>query len=165
MMRFPCPPLAALAAALLAGCSADSPATLPTTVELAVIAGGHGGAPFHVAMTQEVTHTPVWAGDADGVGRAILTFNLGQQQVCWELEVDDISLPATASHIHQAPAGVRGAIVLPLTAPDATGTSSGCAQGVSRELIHSILTSPTSFYVNVHTSDYPAGAVRGQFGR
>jgi hypothetical protein len=30
--------------------------------------------------------------------------------------------------------------------------------------VKDILTNPAAYYVNVHTSDYPAGAVRGQLG-
>jgi hypothetical protein len=124
----------------------------------------HGGAPFSTPLTQEVTSTPVYSGDVDGTGTARITVNHGQQEVCWEVSVSDILLPATSSHIHRAPRDVRGGIVVVLSPPDATGESSGCASGVDRTLIQEILTNPAAFYVNVHTSDYPAGAVRGQLG-
>jgi hypothetical protein len=39
--------------------------------------------------------------------------------------------------------------------------SMGCAT-VSHELMAEILANPSAFYVNVHTTDYRAGAVRGQ---
>ena len=157
---------ALLGPALLLGCSESAPDPLAVqTVHLAVIGGSdHGGAPMSTHMTQEVTHTPPWQGDADGSGDALLTINHGKQQVCWELTVDDITLPATASHIHHAAPGVRGAIVVGLGAPNANGTASGCVSGVDRALLRDILTNPGDYYVNVHTSDYPAGAVRGQLG-
>jgi hypothetical protein len=55
--------------------------------------------------------------------------------------------------------------VVPLSAPDGTGAAAGCASGLDRALLHEILTSPASFYVNVHTADFPPGAVRGQLDR
>ena len=97
--------------ALLAGCGSGSPAPTEATVHLAVVAGAqHGGKPFHHTMTQEVTAVPQYAGDPDGAGVALITINLGQREVCWELSVSDVALPATAAHIHHAPVGIRGGI-------------------------------------------------------
>lgn len=101
-------------------------------------------------------------GDPDGMGRALITVNLGRGRVCWWIQVSGITLPATAAHIHNAPAGVAGPIVVPLSPPDTNGTSRGCAEDVDRHLLLNILIHPSDYYVNVHTTDYPAGAVRGQ---
>jgi CHRD domain len=98
-------------------------------------------------------------GDPDGSGLAHITLNAGQATVCWELTVRDI-MPATASHIHKAPAGRPGPIVVPLS-PPTSGSSSGCTTA-SPTLIADIIENPAEYYVNVHTSDFPAGAVRGQ---
>ena len=135
------------------------------TVRLALVAGAeHGGAPFSTPMTQEVTSTPPYAGDPNGTGAALITVNHGQREICWELSVSDITLPATFSHIHKAAAGIHGPIVVGLSAPDATGRSVGCASGLDEALLRDILTNTASDYVNVHTTDYPPGAVRGQLG-
>ena len=151
-------------AAALAGCRQDAPEPLGVqTVQLAIVGGAaHGGRPNTTALSQEVTSTPVFAGDPDGTGGALITVNHGQGEVCWDVSVASITLPATASHIHQAVEGVRGPIVVGLTPPDASGRSVGCLAGVDRALIKRILTHPDSFNVNVHTTDFPPGAVRGQ---
>jgi hypothetical protein len=125
-----------------------------------------GGQPFSTTLSgaEEVNAAGVPnQGDPDGSGFASLTFNRGLGEVCFELTVQDITLPAAAAHIHVAPAGVNGDIVVPLTPPDATGFSSGCVS-VDRELVKVISQNPTNYYVNVHTSDFPAGALRGQLG-
>jgi hypothetical protein len=149
--------------AALAGCAGDGPTDV-ANVQLAIIGdASHGGAPLSTNMTQEVTTIPPYEGDRDGVGVANLTINVGQGEICWDLAVQNITLPATASHIHKQAAGVRGPIVVGLSAPGEEGTSSGCTS-VDRELAKEILQNPADFYVNVHTRDYAPGAIRGQLG-
>ena len=136
--------------------------TETTVVRLAVVAAAdHGGRPYSTPMTQEVTSQPPYQGDADGTGDALITVNLGQREVCWQNTVANLD-PATASHIHEAAVGIRGPIVVALSAPDGTGQASGCRSDVDAALLRRILENPAGFYVNVHTTAYPAGAIRGQ---
>ena len=100
-------------------------------------------------------------GDQDGTGTATIWVNAGQERVCWEIHVSNITLPATAAHIHDAPVGQPGPIDVPLSAPDASGNSVGCVD-LDRDEALEIITDPVTYYVNVHNSDFPAGAVRGQ---
>ena len=101
-------------------------------------------------------------GDPDGSGTAIVRANGGKGIVCYELTVSGIA-SATAAHIHSAPEGVAGPVVVPLTPPTG-GSSSGCVE-VVRSLARAIASSPQDYYVNVHNADYPAGAVRGQLSK
>jgi hypothetical protein len=104
------------------------------------------------------------AGDPDGSGLATLTVNPGQSEVCYELSVEDIMLPAIGAHIHFGDAGENGPVVVPLNPPDASGISGGCA-AVSRGLALAIIQDPEAYYVNVHTDDFPNGAIRGQLSK
>ena len=104
-------------------------------------------------------------GDPDGSGLATFIIDPARSQLCYAIVVKDITLPAIAAHIHVAPSGVAGPIVIPLAAPDATGTSSGCIGGLDQQLLRAIKSNPRQYYVNVHTTDFPAGAVRGQLHR
>ena len=99
-------------------------------------------------------------GDPDGTGMATVTVN-DDDEICFELSVSNITLPAAAAHIHEGTADVAGPVVVPLTAPDANGKARGCVDA-EEDLIEDIFANPANYYVNVHTSDYPAGAVRGQ---
>lgn len=156
----------AIAPAALVGCRQDAPDPIGVqSVQLAIVDGAdQGGRPYATGLSQEVTSSPVFSGDPDGTGSALVTVNHGQGEICWDVSVASITLPATASHIHKAVDGVRGPIVVGLIAPNAAGRSTGCLAGVDRALLRSILTHPDSFYVNVHTTDFPPGAVRGQLG-
>src|SRR6266498_5443120 len=133
---------------------------LLTVLALTSIAAASGRT-FTTTLTGAAEVPP---GDPDGMGTATITLIPGAGQVCWEIQVSGITLPATASHIHEAPAGVAGPIVVPLSAPDATGFSSGCTS-VSRQQILEIMQDPEEYYVNVHNTDYPSGALRGQLSR
>lgn len=99
------------------------------------------------------------AADPDGFGYARITIFLDTSEVCFQLSVARIE-PATAAHIHDGAAGVNGPVVVPLEAP-VGGLSRGCAEA-DAALLTDILTEPWNYYVNVHTADYPGGAVRGQ---
>lgn len=113
-------------------------------------------------LTGEV-EVPV--GDLDGSGLSTVIVHPGKGQLCFAVVVDDITLPATAAHVHFGRAGVAGPIVVPITPPDADGTSAGCTTGVDPQLLRQIKRQPRLYYVNVHTTDFPAGAVRGQLHR
>jgi hypothetical protein len=103
-------------------------------------------------------------GDLDGTGSATITVNPGQGEVCYEISVEDIMLPASGAHIHEGVAGENGPVVVPLVPPDANGVSSGCTH-VSRELALAIIQDPENYYVNVHNMDFPDGALRGQLSK
>lgn len=150
---------------MLAGCMQEAP-TAESSVSLAVLANAdHGGRPFSESLRQEVTSTPVYAGDPNGAGTALITINPGLGEVCWHTAVSDIELPATASHIHHAAAGIRGDIVIVLTPPDVTGEAVGCRSDVDSALLRDILQHPEQYYVNVHTTEFPSGAIRSQLDR
>lgn len=99
-------------------------------------------------------------GDTDGSGSSTVRWN-SDTEICFEISVRNITLPAAAAHIHEGAKGVAGPVAVPLAAPDANGAASGCAP-VETGLAGRIRATPANFYVNVHTSDFPAGAVRGQ---
>ena len=101
-------------------------------------------------------------GDPDGTGFATVTVNPGKGLVCYELSVSGIA-PAQAAHIHEAPPGVAGPVVVTLEAPT-DGFSSGC-KDVGRELAKDILKNPADYYVNVHNAEFLGGALRGQLSR
>ncbi len=100
-------------------------------------------------------------GDLDGTGRATIRINPRKGEICYQLRVAGIA-PATAAHIHEAPAGTAGPVVVGLTAPT-SGTSKGCV-AISTARAQEIIDDPADYYVNVHNAPFPGGALRGQLG-
>ena len=107
-------------------------------------------------------------GDPDGRGVAAIRIDTAADRVCWTILVRGIELPALAAHIHEAPAGVNRPIVVglsPPTAPNALferlgiGVSHGC---MTSPAAGEVAANPIAFYVNVHNTPFPRGAVRGQ---
>ncbi len=97
-------------------------------------------------------------GDPNGAGFALIAFADGAAEVF--LAVDGVDQP-TAAHIHTGAAGRDGGVLLDLAAAFADGLSLATVE-VTPELAHAVLAAPEQFYVNVHSSDHPVGAVRGQ---
>ena len=105
------------------------------------------------------------AGDPNGVGTANVTVNVGKGELCYSVSFSNITTPRFG-HIHDADAGKNGVVVVTLTAIAGAqgGIAAGCAT-VDRALLRDIVKDPSGYYVNVHTDDFPAGAIRGQLGR
>ena len=100
-------------------------------------------------------------GDPDGAGDATVSL-VGDDLICATVHVRGTSKP-TAAHIHHAADGVAGPIVVMLPTP-IFNSSTGCMT-IDSTLYDQIKASPSSFYVNVHTGDFPSGAVRGQLAQ
>jgi len=114
-------------------------------------------------------------GDPDGTG-SIYVFGIDgdPNTLCYVLTVDKIALvePGMAAHIHKATEGNNGGVVVNLARPF-DGDSADClTQGEvlpngapafpTGETVAQILANPTEYYVNVHNTEFPGGAIRGQ---
>ena len=136
-----------------------------------------GGKPYRLALSGanefNASGVPINAhGDADR-GAITLRLNPGQREVCWS--VDELTLTAGealphVAHIHLAPGGVAGPVVVdlfggnaPVAAPTSYPTGTTCVPA-SREGILAIIHDPQAYYVNLHNAQHPAGVVRAQLG-
>lgn len=122
---------------------------------------GEGGRPF-TAVLLGINERPVVATNSDLTGTARVTINLGQSELCWDLDYTT-SEHVVAAHIHHAAAGMAGPIVFGFFNPPASAVpvNSGCREAAPA-LLKDIAAHPENYYVNVHTTLYPGGAGRGQ---
>lgn len=116
----------------------------------------------YIAQLSGDAEVPAGSGDPDGSGGATVSIAVlgdAEAEACWDLSYSDIADPS-AAHIHEAAAGSNGSVVVDLGTPGAT-SHSGCTD-IDVDLANRIVAGPAGFYVNVHNSDFPDGAIRGQ---
>ncbi|MBU6428160.1 MAG: CHRD domain-containing protein [Cyanobacteria bacterium REEB65] len=99
-------------------------------------------------------------GALSAAGSADITLDPSSGQVCYDLSTTNLS-GITAAHIHQGAPGQAGPIVVPL--PITATSLKGCTSA-SLQTVRAITGQPQNYYVNIHTTRYPAGALRGQLG-
>lgn len=140
---------------------------LPIAAGLALlgpaVAGAAGERAASSARLSGAAEVPA-PGDPDGRGVATVRIDTGDDTgddtVCVRITVRKIDT-AMMAHIHEAPEGVAGPVVVSLDPPSRAGFSRTCVEADS-DLASDIAESPEDYYVNVHNEAYPSGAVRGQ---
>ena len=98
------------------------------------------------------------SGDPEGTGSATVVIDLDTSEVCFTITFDGIEDPV-AAHIHEGGADVNGGVVVDFDWPNSLGD--GCVAG-DAAVVSAIVADPSGYYVNVHTAEFPAGAIRGQ---
>ncbi len=119
--------------------------------------------PAHVRSAPIVFVVPLARSGTAQRGTARLTLNPALTQVCYRITTSHLA-PVLAAHIHLGMAGTNGPIVAPLFgySPAKTWTSFYGCVSASPAVLRAILRDPRRYYVNVHTTQFPAGAIRGQ---
>ena len=118
--------------------------SVPASAEMVALKAALNGA-------EEVPPT-----DSKGMGSATLNVDTEKRQLTWIMTFSGLSGDATAAHLH-GPAD-KGA-----NAPPAVDISKNIEKGMA-ELSESQLADLLSgkVYVNIHTSKFPDGEIRGQ---
>ena len=91
----------------------------------------------------------------------LFTGTLNGTTLTWRLTWRRLSGPATAAHIHMAPRGKPGPVIVPLCTP-CMSPETGTATLTTAQIT---LLRRAGLYVNVHTTRNPGGEIRGQLTR
>jgi hypothetical protein len=115
-------------------------------------------ASFDVALSGANSVPPV---QTDGKGTAHLTYDPASRVVTWSITYSGLASTVTMAHFHDAPTGQNGPVAIWL-----------CEKGapVNNPITGKVTLTPAqaqeftagNWYINVHTKDHPAGAIRGQ---
>jgi CHRD domain len=103
-------------------------------------------------------------GPDGATGSAFITIDDETNEVCFELTIDGLAQDDAVimAHIHEGAEGVAGDVVVPLFTEPPTGEMTGCVQDVDPSIVAAITGDPAGYYVNIHSEQFPDGAVRGQ---
>lgn len=113
---------------------------------------------------EEVCDPPTACG-GDGTGEAILIVNPSADRVCVLARWRDVEGTVFAAHIHVAAEGVPGPIIVPLfmgTTLSGDDQTRACVDGLG--FTDDINANPAGYYLNIHSTTFPAGALRDQLG-
>ncbi|MET9518372.1 CHRD domain-containing protein [Streptomyces sp. NPDC002994] len=132
---------------------------------------GTGDASYFVASLNGANEVPVKGGPAAGDkdGAALEWVKVQGGTVSFAVKWRGTDKP-TALHIHQGGKGVNGDLKIDFTkqlgkkeGKARTATGSVKVADADAAVLKAFTSDPTSFYANLHTAEFPGGAVRGQF--
>ncbi|GAA4007262.1 hypothetical protein GCM10022232_54140 [Streptomyces plumbiresistens] len=140
-------------------------ATATPAVASASTAGGDG---IVLAASLRGTNEVPAVGDQDGAALQFVKVDGDKVSVAVKWRGTD---KPTALHIHQGAKGTNGGVKVDFTellkskgkSKSKARTVTGTVKVNDPALLDALKTDPTSFYANLHTAEFPGGAVRGQF--
>jgi hypothetical protein len=139
----------------VAACGSSTPST-PKALPPGAKAAGPLSI-YRVRLIGGKAETP--PGAPQGTGTAVIAFH-GSSLMCWRFAHLHGFINATFAHLHIGAKGKSGNVVVPLSTGPALHHQ-GCVP-VSAVLVKAIEGHPANYYVNIHSKEYPSGAVRAQ---
>jgi hypothetical protein len=101
-------------------------------------------------------------GDPKGNGEFTGFFDVPGGMLCYDLGIGSLD-NVTMAHIHAGAPGTAGPVAIALAKP--TGNhSEGCVPAPA-SVLSAIIANPGNYYVNVHTTAHPGGAIRAYLQR
>jgi hypothetical protein len=119
---------------------------------------------IQLSGAEEVCPTAPGTCGGPGTGTATINIDRNARTLCYTITTSNVALPLAAAHVHAAPAGQAGPVVIPLFTQPVNATTVGptCLTDLDKNLLKDIIRNPENYYVNVHNAPFPNGAVRGQ---
>jgi len=96
--------------------------------------------------------------ESKGTGSVTATFDSDSNKLSWKGTVSGLIGTVTAAHFHAAEAGRNGAVAVPIIGAD-NGSFEGSATLTDTQAEDLMA---GRWYVNIHTTTYKAGEIRGQ---
>src|SRR5258706_427023 len=112
-----------------------------------------------LTASQEVPPTTT-----SGFGNATVTFDSTRANITVTITANNLGAAINNFHIHEGAAGVAGPVVenlIVLGGVFVNGTMTGTFP-IAADVALRMVQNPGNFYVNVHTTAFPNGAIRGQ---
>ena len=125
------------------------------------------GVKFTVTLTDVNPVTGLEAGDPDATGTAVLRLHPRAGKLCYTIKVRGLAAPSEPApgvgdaHIHRTSDGsIAVDLATDFDKADGFYIATGCVS-VSDALLREIIADPDAFYINIHNTPYPGGALFG----
>ena len=133
---------------------------LSLVVGIAFAAGTASAQTTFQAFLSGLGEVPPNASPATGFGTVVL--NAVQTQITVNENWSGLSATASASHIHNAPPGVNGAVIFTFAGVPAATTGAIPQQTFAITAAQVAQLFAGNMYMNIHNSAFPGGEIRGQ---
>lgn len=135
----------------------EAPAAAPAADPAAPAAGDKKAPKTGVLVATLSGANETSPGDPDGSGKFRARADAEAGEFCFTLSVSGIG-EVTGAHVHEGSAGKDGKVLM--TVYETEGEEECLAPDPA--MLADILEKPGKYYVNVHTAEFPKGAVRDQ---
>ena len=127
-----------------------------------MIATGATGITAHLTGAEVVNPN---GGDPDGSANITLRVNRVKGRVCFVLTYKKLSGHVTGAFLHKGGEGAIARPIVTLFEGDHASPVQACVHDLRPRIVKRLKQKPDAHYVDVDTSKYPDGAIRGQLER
>jgi hypothetical protein len=130
-------------------------------VLLTIVAAPAYGQVFQISVPMNgAQEVPPVATPGTGLGTIIV--NMATATISGTVSFSGLTSPTTAGHIHVAPAGVNGPVIIPMI--EGLGVTEGTMLIPETPLFpeHMVALNNNQLYLNIHTTNNLGGEIRGQ---
>jgi CHRD domain len=112
----------------------------------------------YTAILSGANEVPGNASEGQGIATIVVdTDNLDLAALPFQVEFSGLMGAQSGAHIHQAPAGVNGGVVVPIPLGSPLDITVAMSPAVYAEFTNG------NTYLNIHSAAFPGGEIRGQF--
>jgi hypothetical protein len=112
-----------------------------------------------MAVADGADETPPNTSQATAIGHFFVSAD--RTKLIYDVKVSNLSSDATMMHLHMAPRGTSGNVLIGLDVP-ANGRAVGCVNPLQPVGLNALLDPNQVLYLNIHTKNFPGGEIRGQ---
>ena len=131
-------------------------------LSIPMLASGATGISAHLTGAQVVNPN---GGDPDGSANITLRVNRVKGRVCFVLTYKKLSGHVTGAFLHKGSEDEIARPIITLFEGDHASPVQACVHDLRDRIVKRLKQKPDAHYVDIDTSKYPDGAVRGQLER